>query len=76
MFGGYWWFVRVEVRNSNGTLANKVKRKAKILIFLVKSQNIAVKVKSPDCSNVNASAVVKGVNNVILLVPFSSNVRV
>jgi hypothetical protein len=43
--------------------------------FFVKSQNI-VKVKGPDCFDMNATVVMKGIDDVVLLMPFSSHLRV
>jgi hypothetical protein len=70
------WFVRLKIGNGYGTLANKVERNPKVAISLVQSQNIAIKVKGPDRSNVSPSAVVKGCNEVVLLMPISGNLRV
>lgn len=77
MFGECWlWFVKLEIGNGYETLANKTERNPKVAISLVQSQNIAIKVKGPDRSNVSPSAVVKGCNEVILLMPISGNLRV
>ena len=70
------WFVRLEIGNGYGTLADKVERNPQVVISLVQSQNIAIKVKGPDRSNVSPSAVVKGCNEVVLLMPISGNLRV
>jgi hypothetical protein len=70
------WFVRLEIGNGYGTLANKAERDPKVAISLVQSQNIAIKVKGPDRSNVSPSAVDKGCNDVVLLMPISGNLRV
>jgi hypothetical protein len=70
------WFVRLEIGNSYGTLANKIERNPKVAIFLIQSQNIAIKFKCPDRSNVSPSAVVKGCNEVVPLMPISGNLRI
>jgi len=70
------WFARLEIGNGYGTLANKVERNPKVAICLVQSQNIAIKVKGPDRSNVTPSAVVKGCEEVVPLLPIPGNLRV
>ena len=57
-------------------LANKTKWDAASPIFLVESKNIVVKVKDPYRLNKIASAIMEGVDNVALLPPFSSNMRI
>ena len=70
------WFARLEIGNGYGTLANEVERNPEVAICLVQSQDIAIKVKGPDRSNVRPSAVVEGCEEVVPLLPIPGNLRV
>jgi hypothetical protein len=74
--GHCWKLVGLEISNANGTLASEAKGNSKIAILLIEPKNIIIKVKNPYCIDMNVSAVMKGVDNVVLLMPLTGDLRV